>query len=251
MKRINILRWSLLALFLLGWEALRRLDIVPGMLLASPTEIYQAWHDAGPDFLAAFRLTVIEIAISLVIACSLGILMGLFAGSSARRAAIIGPLLSSLFAIPLITLYPLFMVWAGIGPPSKVLFAVVSGVLPIAINTMTGVRMLDSKYIVLGRSVGASRAQIIYKVLVPLAMPSVISGLRIGTSLVVIGVVVAEMLASLGGLGFYISYHRTLFNTGHVYLGILLALVCVVFVNWALSRLEKHFDKWRSLEMGS
>jgi ABC-type nitrate/sulfonate/bicarbonate transport system permease component len=76
----------------------------------------------------------------------------------------------------------------------------------------------------------------------------VISGLRVGTSLVVIGVVVSEMLASVDGVGFWISYHRTLFNTGHVYLGISLALVCVLIVNGALSRMEKHFGKWRDLE---
>ena len=65
---------------------------------------------------------------------------------------------------------------------------------------------------------------------------------------VVIGVIVTEMLASLKGIGFWISYHRTLFNTGHVYLGMLLALSCALIVNWVLSRLETKFGQWRELE---
>ena len=74
------------------------------------------------------------------------------------------------------------------------------------------------------------------------------SGLRIGTALVVIGVIVWEMLASLEGVGFWISNHRTLFITGHVYLGILLALGGALPVNWGLSRLETRFSRWRSFE---
>ena len=79
------------------------------------------------------------------------------------------------------------------------------------------------------------------RIYLPLALPAILSGLRIGTSLVVISVVVCEMLASVSGLGFWISYNRTLFNTGHVYLGIALAMACVVLVNFGLGQLERHF----------
>jgi NitT/TauT family transport system permease protein len=82
----------------------------------------------------------------------------------------------------------------------------------------------------------------------PLALPAVVSGLRVGTGLVVIGVVVTEMLASLGGVGFWISYHRTLFNTGHVYFGMVLALLIAVAVNVALTRLERRIGIWRARE---
>jgi NitT/TauT family transport system permease protein len=76
-------------------------------------------------------------------------------------------------------------------------------------------------------------------------LPAIVSGLRVGTGLVVIGVVVTEMLASLGGIGFLISYHRTLFDTGHVYFGMLLALLVAVGVNVALTRLDRRVGSWR------
>jgi ABC-type nitrate/sulfonate/bicarbonate transport system permease component len=70
----------------------------------------------------------------------------------------------------------------------------------------------------------------------------------VGTGLVVIGVVVTEMLASLGGIGYVISYHRTLFNTGHVYFGMALALLMAVAVNIGLTRLERRIGAWRNRE---
>ena len=86
------------------------------------------------------------------------------------------------------------------------------------------------------------------RVIFPLALPSVVSGLRVGTGLTVIGVIVTEMLASLGGVGFLISYHRTLFNTGHVYFGIVLALMMAVAVNIGLTWLDHRVGLWRILE---
>ncbi|MGE0745343.1 MAG: ABC transporter permease [Rhodospirillales bacterium] len=248
MTRAAAIRLGWVVAFVLFWEGARRLDLVNPIILASPTEVWQAWLAAGDQFLAAFRVTIAEIAVSIVIAWTLGVATGLVAGSVPVLGMAAGPILSSLFAIPLVVWYPLFMIWVGLGPESKVLFAVVSGYFPIALNTMYGVRLLDRNYARLGRSIGASRAQIVLRILVPLALPAVISGLRVGTALIVIGVIVAEMLASLAGLGFWVSYHRTLFNTGHVYLGIGLALSCVLAVNWGLTRLERHFGSWRELE---
>jgi NitT/TauT family transport system permease protein/taurine transport system permease protein len=246
--RAAAIRWGWIVAFVLFWEGSRRLDLVNPIVLASPTEVWRAWTVAGDQFLAAFRVTVMEIAVSIAITWTLGIATGLVAGSIPVLGLAAGPILSSLFAIPLVVWYPLFMVWVGLGSESKVLFAVVSGFFPIALNTMYGVRLLDRNYVRLGRSFGASPAQIVLRILVPLALPAVISGLRVGTALIVIGVVVSEMLASLAGIGFWVSYHRTLFNTGHVYLGIGLALCCVLMVNWGLSRLERHFGRWRELE---
>jgi NitT/TauT family transport system permease protein len=140
------------------------------------------------------------------------------------------------------------MVWLGIGPLSKIVFGALSGFFPIALNTIDGVRAIDRRYLAFARSIGATRLQTYARIVLPLALPAVVSGLRVGTGLVVIGVVVTEMLASLGGVGFWISYHRTLFNTGHVYFGMVLALLMAVAVNIALTRLDRRIGLWRIRE---
>jgi len=110
------------------------------------------------------------------------------------------------------------------------------------------VRAIEPRYFALARAIGATRWQTYARLIFPLALPAMVSGLRIGTGLVVIGVLVTEMLASLGGIGFLISYHRTLFNTGHVYFGMLLALTLAVAVNIGLTRLDRRVGHWRLRE---
>ena len=92
-------------------------------------------------------------------------------GSSRRLAAATAPVLSSLFAIPLIIIYPLLMAWLGIGPVSKVVFGVLSGFFPIALNTIDGVRAIEPRYLVFARSVGATTLQTYARIVFPLALP--------------------------------------------------------------------------------
>jgi NitT/TauT family transport system permease protein len=230
------------------WESIVRLGLVSQIILAAPSDIVLAAATDGDVFLRAFATTAMEIGAAIVIAWTLGIVVGVFVGSLHTLAAATAPVLSSIFAVPLIILYPLLMAWLGIGPLSKVVFAVLSGFFPIALNTIDGVGAIERRYLVFARSVGATRLQTYARIIFPLALPAMVSGLRVGTGLVVIGVIVTEMLASLGGVGFLISYHRTLFNTGHVYLGMALALVMAVAVNVGLTWLDRRIGLWRMRE---
>ena len=240
------LSWGVaIVIAIASWQAICSAGLVSPIILASPSSIVHAAAVDGGEFLAAFRVTVVEIAIAVAATWSLGIAVGVLAGADALAALSINPILSSFFAIPLTVWYPLFVVWFGLGSESKIIYGVVCGFFPVALNTLAGIRLLDPHYIAFGRAIGAGRLQIQLRILLPLALPPIVAGLRIGTALVVSSVILAEMLASVDGLGFWISYHRTLFNTGHVYLGILLALACVLLVNVGLSHLERRLGRWR------
>lgn len=247
---MTALRRSLLILVVLGaWEAVRRFNLVGPLLLASPTAIVDALVKSWFDYVVALRLTAFEIAVALAFAWTLGIATGTIAGLRPFLTATTGPLLSSLFAVPLISWYPLFMVWFGLGINSKIAYAIVSGFFPIAINTMNGIRAVDRQYLLLGKAIGCSRRKIVFGILLPMAMPTIVSGLRIGTALVVIGVIVAEMLGSFGGIGYLISYYRSIYATPQVYLGILFALGLALTVNWGLSLIEQRFTHWRVMQI--
>jgi NitT/TauT family transport system permease protein len=249
MSRPAAVRLILVAGFLVVWEAVRRLNVVGPLLLASPSEIVAAGAASAPKFAHAFEQTVIEIVVAIAISIVLGTGAGALAGTRPFLGAVTGPVLTSMFAVPLITWYPLFMVWFGIGPPSKIAYGVVSAFFPIAINTMNGLRGVDRRYLVYGRAIGCSQWQIVTRILIPLALPSIVAGLRIGASLAIIGVVVAEMLASLGGIGFIITSARNFYATGDVYFGIVLALCCALLANFGLSLLERRFTRWRDLQV--
>jgi NitT/TauT family transport system permease protein/taurine transport system permease protein len=248
MSGSTVIRLAVIVAFLLIWEGVRRFNVVSSLLLASPSDIVMAAVQSGGRFLTAFELTVLEIIAGIAIAFALGVAVGAVAGMSTFLSAVSGPLLASLFAVPLITWYPLFMVWFGIGAASKIAYGVVSGFCPIAINTMNSIRNFDRRFLVYGRSIGCSRREIVFRILFPLALPSIVAGLRIGLALVIIGIVVAEMLASLGGIGFLITTYSNYYKIGEVYLGIVLALLCALVANAGLNALERRFTLWRELE---
>jgi NitT/TauT family transport system permease protein/taurine transport system permease protein len=238
-------RFFLGALVVLGfWEGACHAGWISQIILPPPSGIFLAAVNDGSVFLKAFAVTLFEVTVSIVIAWTLGVVSGLIAGSAPVVSIAIGSVLSSLFAIPLVILYPVFMAWVGIGSSSKILFGVMSGYFPIALNTLNGMQAVETRYVTMARAMGASRLQLYARVLFPLAVPSIVSGLRIGTGLIVIGVIVAEMLASRDGIGFLITYHRTLFDTSDVYLGFIFAISMAIGINLGLSALERRFSQF-------
>jgi ABC-type nitrate/sulfonate/bicarbonate transport system permease component len=138
----------------------------------------------------------------------------------------------------------LAVVWLGIGSPSKVTFAAVAAIFPVLLTTAAAVSTVEARAVLLGRALGASRLQMFTKVLVPFALPQILSGLRVGAGLAVIGVIVGEMLLSVGGIGYMITYYRSTFESGYVYLGIVLGIGLAALVNAAMERLEHRIAWW-------
>jgi NitT/TauT family transport system permease protein len=170
-----------------------------------------------------------------------GLLVGSLAGL--RRVAL--PLASGLYAVPLVLLYPLFTAWFGIGMQSKIAFAAIYGALPCFLGTAAGVQTIDRQYLVIARSMRATRWQTIYRVLLPATIPTVLASFRVGGSLVIVGVVVAEMLTSAEGIGHLITRYRTMLDSPRVFAGILMVLA-LVFAFDGLVRLLEHATRhWR------
>jgi NitT/TauT family transport system permease protein len=230
------------------WEFAYRVGILSPIIFGAPSLIAEAIRVDGAKFWDAMQVTTFEVVIAIIISWSVGIAFGVLAGAIRFIGRVSAPFLSAIIAVPIVVLYPILMAWFGIGPESKVAFGVLLGTFPIALNTMLGVQAIEQGYMTMARAMGANRLQSVARVMVPLALPSVISGLRLGTSLVIAGVVLTEMLASTNGLGFLITYNRTIFNTGQVYLGIALALVLTAAANAALSYIERRLGRWRALQ---
>jgi NitT/TauT family transport system permease protein len=236
-----------LMLVLAAWEALARLGLLNPIIIGSPSLVFAAAVKDGPAFLSAFGITAYEMLFAAAMACVGGVAVGTVVGAHTRSSRVFSPVFSALIALPLIVLYPVVVAWTGIGPISKVIYAALAGFFPIALATVSGIRSIDLRYAELARALGATRRQIVTQVMLRLALPAVLSGLRVGLSLVIISVVQSEMLSSIDGLGFLISYHRSLFNVGQVYLGIMLVLLVAAAGNFAVSALERRFGRRPSL----
>ncbi|MGE0799961.1 MAG: ABC transporter permease [Lautropia sp.] len=230
---------------LLAWEGVCRLGWVDPILLAAPSDILKAAWPVPPRLRDAFLLTAFEIVVSAGIAIVLGLCVGLLVGSQPLLKEALVPFLDAGNAVPKIMWYPLLVITMGLGAQSKIAYGVLAGFLPVALVTIDAIQAVDAQLVRAARSFGATRVQTILRVMLPMALPGIIAGLRIGITLVSIGIVVAEMLASFNGLGFWISYHRTTFDAPQIYLGILLSLVLTLALSSALAAIERRAGRWR------
>jgi ABC-type nitrate/sulfonate/bicarbonate transport system permease component len=244
-------RLAITLLVIALWEFAYRTGILNPLIFGAPSLVVAAAAKDGALFLTAFEFTAREILVATAIAWTSGVAFGVLAGAGPIRSIVFAPMLSAVIAIPLVVLYPVTIAWLGIGAASKIAYGAAAGFFPIALATVLGIRSIDPRYIEMARAMGASRGQILSQVVVRLALPAIVSGLRIGTSLVIISVVQGEMLTSTDGLGFLITYHRALFNVGHVYFGIVLVLVAAAVSNMALTALERRFGRARMLEQAT
>ncbi|HEY0525920.1 MAG TPA: ABC transporter permease [Stellaceae bacterium] len=238
-------RWLIVVVLVVLWEALPRAGLVPVLFLPPLSETLRAGLGDIGEYADALKVTLYEIAAAMVFACGGGIVAGAVIGGLPPLRRLLIPLASSLYAVPIVVLYPVFTAWLGIGPEAKICFAAVYGFFPTLLGTAAGIRTIDPHYLIAARSMGATLPQRVVRVIIPAAMPTVLSGLRLGGALVIVGVVVAEMLTSSAGVGYLISRYRTMLDSPHVFAAILLVLALAVAFDGAVKLVERRTAKWR------
>lgn len=193
------------------------------------------WSDVG--------VTLFEILVALAVALVLGFSAGFLGSRTALRARIYEPLLAWGYMVPHVMLYPLFLLWAGVGVWSKILFAALAGFFPIAMNTLRGFDSVDGGYVRVGHAFGASKLQLDWLVKLGAAMPMVLAGVRIGAALAVINVILSEMLASQRGLGHELARTSQTLQMPQAFAVILLLLVLVGVLHQGAQRIESRHHR--------
>jgi NitT/TauT family transport system permease protein/taurine transport system permease protein len=240
------LRYLIVIGLIAVWELLPRTGLIPELFLPSLSATLMAgWTDA-PEYAHALAVTLYEVVVSMAFACGGGILLGAIVGSLPRPRVLIMPMVSSLYAVPLVILYPVFTVWLGIGSESKIAFASIYGFLPTMLATAAGVQTIDPQLLLAARSMGATLSQRLVRVVIPATIPTMLSGLRVGGALVIVGVVVSEMLISSAGIGYLISRYRTILDSPHVFAGVLLVLFLAIAFNAAIRWIERKAAIWQT-----
>lgn len=226
------------------WEVFGRSGLVSPIILCPFSSVVQELFENYARYFHHLKITLIEISLALIIAWGLGLISGIVIGGIKILRDIFAPLLSSLYAVPIVIIYPVIAAWFGLGLESKYIFGGLYGFFPVLLNTVAGIRSINPQYELLAKSLGASKLQTIIQVKVPFSMPEILAGIRLGAALSVIGVVVAEMLASAVGLGYLIEFNRTIFQTPNVYLAILIVLLIVGVIDRFLYTLENRLVYW-------
>src|SRR5712691_4154334 len=178
-------------------------------------------------------------------AVAIAVPLGLAIGLSRRLRYLLSPFVDPLNAVPRVTLLPLIVIWFGIGIWSKVVVVFLGAVIPILINTQSGVKVSEARFIRVARSFSASRVKIFSSIILPGTVPFIFTGLKYGAGRALLGVVVGELYASTAGLGHMIADAGNTFQTDVVFFGVLVFMATGLVVVALLDRLERHFETWR------
>jgi NitT/TauT family transport system permease protein len=162
-----------------------------------------------------------------------------------RFRLIADPFLNALYAAPRIAMMPLIIIWFGIGMWSKVFIVFLSAFFPILVNTVAGIRNMDRDLLRAARAFCASDWQIFKTLAIPGSVPFILTGVRQGVAVGLIGVVVGEMLGSSEGIGFMVAYGGQTFQTDTLFVGFIIIAFAGVILTSIAERLERHFSRWR------
>jgi NitT/TauT family transport system permease protein len=241
----RVIRPAFYLAILAAWEVLPRTGAIPRLFVPPLSEAVGALVADHREYLASLPTTLGEILIAYVVACGGGILVGQLVGASPVARRMLLPVIRGAYAVPLVVLYPVMMVWFGLGAESKIAFAALYAFIPTMLTALAGVTAMSPALGETARAFGATRVQQILYIAVPASLPSTVAALRLGGALVIVGVIVAEMLGAAEGLGFLITRYRTLLNSPGVYAGIILVLVMTGMHELLLRRLERTVAAYR------
>jgi ABC-type nitrate/sulfonate/bicarbonate transport system permease component len=183
--------------------------------------------------------------LGFVLAAITGVILGVIIGWYRTIRLLVDPFLNALYATPRIAMIPLIIIWFGIGMWSKVFIVFMSAFFPILVNTVAGVKNIDRDLLRAARAFCASDWQIFTTITIPGSVPFILTGLRQGVALGLIGVVVGEMFGGSQGIGFMVAYGGQMFQTDTLFVGVLLIASAGILLTWLAERLEKRFSRWR------
>ncbi|MER8436561.1 ABC transporter permease subunit [Mesorhizobium sp. M1312] len=239
---------------LAAWALSARLQLVSPVFLQSPAAVWTKFIAIARDgFVDATLVQHIvaslgRVSAALVAAVIIGVPVGLAIGISVIGRGIFDPLLEFLRPIPPLAYLPLVIIWFGIGEPSKILVIAIAMLAPVALSTASGVRGVSQERVNAARSLGATRAQVIRHVILPSALPSILTGLRIALGAGWSTLVAAELVAATRGLGFMIQSAAQFLVTDVVVMGILVIAAIAFVLEFIIRRLERALVPWAGRE---
>jgi NitT/TauT family transport system permease protein len=231
-----------------SWQLSSALRWVNPLYTSSPKAIVVEAFNFLPthDGILDMRVSAEEFALGFLLAIIAGVAVGLLMGTFPVFEELTGLSLNLFYSMPLIALAPLLTLWVGIGLMSKVAVVFLAALFPVMLSTLTGVKQVDRTLIDVARSFNARPRQIWQAVVLPAAVPSIMTGLRLGMVAGLIGVVVGEFISSSAGVGYLVALAGNNFNTTLMFVGLLVIVVVAGVLTILLRLAERRFSDWRT-----
>ena len=229
----------------LSWYLAVRVGHVSRILLPDPVNV---WHQfvsviVTGDFVNDLRVTSTELAVAITVSITSGITVGYVISRSPYMIRVFEPLFAAIFSVPIILFLPLYVLFFGLGLASKIALGITISFFPIVINTIAGFGNVDRVLVTAARSMGANNFQMFRYVLLPAALPMVLTGVRMGFTVCLLSIIASETIASFAGLGHRIVNLAENLQMARMFAYIVFVVVLAASLNWAVSVLEAR-GKW-------
>jgi len=237
-RRIWVMRVAFVVIALGAWEALSASGLLFRDVVPSLAAIGRALAKllSSPDFYANLAVTAQEIGIAVAIGGVAGLAVGILLGANRFLSQAFEALLLYLGPTPKIIFFPVMIMWFGVGTGSKIAMGVVSCFFPIAISVAAGMRQIDTVLIRVGRSFRASPWQMVRSIYLPAMREPIVTGLRLGLGVAIIGTLLAETKLSNRGLGYLVIQSYALFDMPRMYALLIVLFVLSIGVNALIGR---------------
>lgn len=230
---VGSIQAAVIACLLGAWYFSTHSSKLLSLFLPPPERVWTAFQAiaASGQLWAAAKITLLTIAEAYAIAAVAGIAVGFLVARSERLLRLFEPMLSGMFAIPITMFFPLFILFFGLGPQSKIAYGATYAFFPIALNTIAGFSSVDRLFVRAIQSMGANGLQQLRHVYLPAALPVIVSGLRIGFFICIASVLGGETLASVAGIGRSIALSGELMETARMYAWIVFVIMVTLILN--------------------
>jgi ABC-type nitrate/sulfonate/bicarbonate transport system permease component len=242
-------RWTLriasVAAILIAWQVYG--GSINPILLSDPSAVAVAFVDMVRDGSLGHALasSLEVLGLGFLLGAVAGVLIGLAAGRSETVAALIDLPVNALYAVPAVALVPVIVLWFGFEVTTKTIVVFFFVIFPVLINTTRGVREVDPELVEVARSFCSSERRMWFDLILPSALPFIVTGLRLAIGRALIGVIVAEFYTSLSGLGDLITTNASNFQTARMFVPIVVIALLGVFFTALLELAERRLVQWR------
>ena len=229
------------------WEAASRLAVLSPRYFPPPTAVGAGLVDrfVEGDLGAETLTTLTRLAAAFALAALTGVPLGLVMGRVRAVREAVDPYVAFLFPVPKIALLPFLLILLGVGEPAFVLTGATSAFFQIIISTLAGVQTMDPRLLEVGRNYGAHGARLFWKVVLPAALPSIFTGLRLGLGLALVTVVAVEFITAKSGLGHLVYRHWQMLSTVEMYGAFVLVGALGLLLTRGLGALQRRMLAWQ------
>lgn len=231
-----------------GWTWLAGASVLPEGTLPTPVEVGRQWHAlwTQDELLRHILASLGRSAFGLSIGASIGFMLGLASGLSRLGEELIDAPLQMMRAVPFVALIPLFILWFGIGETPKIIIIALATYYPMYANTANGVRNVDRKIVECARAFDVRGIRLLVQVLLPLALPAILTGLRLSLVISVLALVIAEQINAQSGIGFLLVRSSSYGQSFTVFACVGLYAITGLLADLAVRGIENIALRWRA-----